>query len=208
MLKYIQFFLVSQNQHQIFSDPSFVAQINNDPLLNMVDSCTENELVNYTTLKLQLVDKYSIVTFTQVNVVPILANSEKLDMTIGATFENATGKDKAIDHIKALLSDAKYINITDGYVEYDSNQWTENKKLLDKILPKKAIDITILTKGFSKKAELESLCSQWNIKSKEIGINIHDRYIETDKLKILLSSGLFHLSTNSHKDFTYMVKVK
>ena len=41
-----------------------------------------------------------------------------------------------------------------------------------------------------------------------INQNIHDRYIETDKVKILLSSGLYHLSTNSQKDFTYMVKIK
>lgn len=208
MLKYIQSFLVSQNQHQFFSDPSFVMQINNDPLLNMVDSCSEDELVKFTALKLQLVDKCDSVTFTQVNVVPILANSEKVDMTIGATFENATGKDKAIEHIKALLSDAKYINITDGYIEYDNNQWSENKNLLDTILPKKVIDITFIASNCTKKSELASLCSQWNIKTKIIGANIHDRYIETDKIKILLSSGLYHLSTNSQKDLTYMVKIK
>lgn len=156
MLKYIQSFLVSQNQHQILSDPSFIMQINNDPLLNIVDSCNENELVNYTALKLQLVDKYSTATLTQVNVMPILENSEKLDMTIGATFENATGKDKAIEHIKALLSDAKYINVTDGYIEYDTNQWIENKNLLDTVLPKKVIDINIITNNFTKKSDLTS----------------------------------------------------
>lgn len=208
MLKYIQSFLVSQNQHRFFSDPSFIMQINNDPLLKIVDSCSEDELVKLTVLKLQLVDKYSTAGFTQVNVVPILANSEKVDMTIGATFENANGKDKAIEHIKALLSDAKYINITDGYIEYDGNQWSENKNLLNTVLPKKAIDITVITSNFTKKSELEGLCSEWTIKTKIIGANIHDRYIETDKIKILLSSGLYHLSLNSQKDFTYMVKIK
>jgi hypothetical protein len=38
--------------------------------------------------------------------------------------------------------------------------------------------------------------------------SIHDRYIITDKVKALLSSGLSNLDDNSNKDFSYMVVVE
>lgn len=209
LLKYIQPFLISSSQHIIFKDPSALPQLQNDPLIHLVDEMSDEDLVKYTTLKLQLVDKCNLTsTFTEVNVMPIFANSEKVDMSIGATYENATGKDKAIRHITALLSDAKYVNITDGYIAENPSQWNENKNLLNNLLPKKAIEIAIITDNFTKQLELENLCSEWKVKIKVMGINIHDRYIETDKIKILLSSGLYNLSIYSQKDFTYMVKIK
>lgn len=208
LLKYIQPFLVSINQHKIFSDPAFSMQINNDPLLKIVSNCSEEDLVQNTTLKVQLVDKNPSKTFVELNINPLLVNGEKLDMTLGATFENANGKDKANNHIKNLLSDAKWIKITDSYIEYDNNQWNENINTLKNILPRLNINITIVCGNFTKKADLKIIYNDWNIKSENINQNIHDRYIETDKVKILLSSGLYHLSTNSQKDFTYMVKIK
>ena len=208
LLKYIQPFLVSTNQHKIFLDPAFSMQINNDPLLKIIGDCTEEDLVNATALKLQLIEKNPSKSFVELNINPLLANSEKLDMSLGATFENSNGKDKANKHIKSLLSDAKWVKITDNYIQFDDNQWNENINTLRNILPLRKIDIAIISSIFSKKIDLEVICTDWNIKTQNIPQNIHDRYIETDKVKILLSSGLYHLSTNSQKDFTYMVKIK
>ncbi len=208
LLKYIHPFIVSVNQHPIFQDPAIMQQINNDPLLNIVDDMNSEELVGLTSLKLQLVDNSGSNDFTSVNVAPLLANSEKIDMLISATYENSKGKDKAIFHIKALLSDAKWIKITDGYISENPSQWNKNKILLNNLLPKVTMDITIVSEAFSKKREVESLYTDWTVKAEEISNNIHDRYIETDKLKILLSSGLYNLSETSTKDMTYMVKLK
>lgn len=208
LLKYIQPFLVSTNQHKIFLDPAFAMQVNNDPLLKIISSCAEEELVKTTILKLQLVNNVPSKSFAELNINPLLANSENFDMIFGAIFENSTGKEKANKHIKSLLGDARWIKITDCYIEYDSNQWNENKETLKNILPQENIDITIVSSGFSKKADLQKIFAGWNIKTQNINQNIHDRYIETDKLKILLSSGLYNLSTNSQKDFTYIVKIK
>jgi len=208
LLKYIHPFVVSKNQHTIFSDPSFIMQINNDPLLNVVDKCSDEELVSISTLKLQLVERNTNSDFTEVNIVPLIANSEKIDMAIGATYENSNGKDKAITHMKALLSNAKWIKVTDGYIDANPSQWNENKRLLEDIIPKKAIDVTIVSGSFSKKNELEAICSDWNVRVQNMGQHTHDRYIETDKLNILLSSGLYNLSTNSNKDMTYRIKIK
>ena len=110
LLKYIQPFLVSKNQHKIFLDPAFPMQINNDPLLKIIADCSEDDLVKATSLKIQLIENNPSKSFVELSINPLLANSEKLDMTLGATFENSTGKDKANKHIKDLLSDAKWIN--------------------------------------------------------------------------------------------------
>ena len=208
LLKYIQPFFFFINQHKIFLDPAFPMQINNDPLLKIIADCSEDDLVKATSLKIQLIENNPSKSFVELSINPLLANSEKLDMTLGATFENSIGKDKANKHIKDLLSDAKWIKITDNYIEYDSNQWNENKNILQNILPRLNIDIRIACGSFTKKNDLKTIYSDWNIKSENINQNIHDRYIETDKVKILLSSGLYNLSTNSQKDFTYMVKIK
>ncbi|MFT5661432.1 MAG: hypothetical protein ACI9TV_002078 [Sulfurimonas sp.] len=209
LLKYIHPFIVSKNQHKIFDDPSMCSQINNDPLLNLVDNVNNESLVKATTLKLQLVDKCDTSSsFTEVNIVPLFAHMEKIDMSIGATYENSDGKDKAIKHISALLSDAKWIKITDSYLAANPSQWDENKNILNTLLPKKSIDIIIVTNEFNKKSELETLYDLWEIRAEAISDNIHDRYIETDKIKILLSSGIYNLSASSNKDMTYRVKIK
>lgn len=209
LLKYIHPFLVSKNQHQIFLDPSMLMQISNDPMIHIVNDTDDESLVTSTTLKLQLVDKCNPDSnYTQVNVTPLFATNEKIDMSIGATYENSKEKDKAISHIKALLSDAKWIKVTDKYIQENTSQWDENKKLIETLVPKKSVDIIIVNDGFSKKNELENLCGEWSIKAEKLPINTHDRYIETDKIKILLSSGLYNLSTNSEKDLTYRIKIK
>lgn len=163
LLKYIQPFLVSKNQHKIFLDPAFPMQINNDPLLKIIADCSEDDLVKATSLKIQLIENNPSKSFVELSINPLLANSEKLDMTLGATFENSTGKDKANKHIKDLLSDAKWIKITDNYIEYDSNQWNENKNILQNILPRLNIDIRIACGSFTKKNDLKTIYSDWNI---------------------------------------------
>jgi hypothetical protein len=209
LLKYIQPFIVSKNQNPIFSDPSMPSQINNDPLLKIVDNMSYDDLVKTTILKLQLVDSIDTNSFTKVNIAPLSKNIEKVNMLISATYENALDKNKAISHIKALLSDAKWIMITDGYISNDTAQWNKNKKLLEKLLPKSKIGITIKTQNFRDKTDLINICDLWEVKSKGLDRKtIHDRYIETDKLKILLSSGLYNLSESSNKDITYTVKIK
>nr|MDA3907681.1 hypothetical protein [Sulfurimonas sp.] len=61
----------------------------------------------------------------------------------------------------------------------------------------------------AEKQELIQLSSNnWSLQVGTLTSNMHDRYIETDKVKILLSSGLEHLSSSSNKDFTYIVDIK
>jgi len=59
----------------------------------------------------------------------------------------------------------------------------------------------------SRTNDLETYNLKWSIVKNEFDFNIHDRYIKTDKVEIILSSGFLNLS-NTTKDFTYIVKAR
>lgn len=204
LLKYIQPFAIRITHSNFFSDPSTAGQFA-DPLVEIIDDCGDEEVVQNSILKLMLIDRVitSAPTFTTVNISGL---SEKLQPKYGATCLNQTDKNKAQAHIKALLSDAHWIKITDGYIA--NNDWNSNKALINTLIPHKKLNFTIVTKNFTQKLDLEAICNTWNVNTPKFPSNIHDRYIETDKVKILLSSGLFHLSTTSNKDFTYIIELK
>ncbi|MFZ2967549.1 MAG: hypothetical protein WA080_00670 [Sulfuricurvum sp.] len=195
--------VISTHQNQKYTDPRITKQ--GGSYFKIVNKRNDEELVQSTRLKLMLIDKFitSAPTFTTVNISGL---SEKLQPKYGATYPNAADKNKAQAHIKALLSDAHWIKITDGYMA--NNDWNSNKALINTLIPHKKLDLTIVTNNFTQKSDLEAICNTWNVKTPQFPSNIHDRYIETDKVKILLSSGLFHLSSNSNKDFTYIIELK
>ncbi len=198
-----------------FSDPSLEMQMETDPLIEIVDNCSDEELVQDTVLKLMLVDKASFVSYRTLN---INDNYEKLKPKYVGTYLNSMGKNKAQEHIKALLSDAIWIKVIDSYIDSNNSQWNENKNLLEQIIPFREFDLKIESGSTrdsrqpisrDKQNELSSICNDWNIGAIQYNDNSkHDRYIETDKLKILLSGGLYNLSSSSNKDFTYVVEIK
>lgn len=210
LFKYIQPFSIRAN---FFDDPSMAMQLESDPLIEMVNNFNDEELVQDTVLKLMLVNSTSSVSYRTLNINDIY---EKLKPKYVGTYANSMGKNKAQEHIKALLSDTTWIIITDGYISSRS-EWSNNKNIIKDIVPFKDLDLKIIgaDKGNGKlslsadeKSELAQFSNEWIVKVSAIGNNIHDRYIETDKLKILLSSGLCHLSSSSNKDFTYVVEIK
>jgi len=213
LLKYISSFYIKIN-HPLLLDPAIPMQLGNDPLIEIIDSSDDEEVVQNSILKLMLIDKAITPTpsFTTVNIVGVLP--EKLQPKYGATYPNATDKIKAQKHIKTLLSNAQWIKITDSYIA--NNQWNDNKTLLASLVSHTAIQLTLVGgngKNIPKispiqESELKSICADWKIQTQPVGTNIHDRYIETDKVKILLSSGLYHLSTTSDTDFTYIIEIK
>lgn len=215
-IKYLRLpIVISTHQHAKYKNPQLAKQ--SGSLFKIVNKSTDTELVRVTRLKLMLID--SAITpppaFTIVSIGSVLP--EKLQPKYGATYPNATDKAKAQAHIQALLSDANWIKITDGYIAVNSS-WSDNKALIRTLLPNSAIDVTIvgadiqqsqMTLNGSQKQEIKDLCSSWNVSCTALNyISTHDRYIETDKVKILLSSGLCHLSTSSVKDFTYAIELK
>ena len=203
-VKYLQLpVVISTHQNPKYQNPQLAKQSGN--LFKIVNKTTDAELVQSTRLKLMLIDGATSPTpFTTVNISSILP--EKLKPKYGATYPNAADKNKAQTHIKALLSDAKWIKITDAYLA--NADWNNNKALITALVPHKALNLTIETNNFTQQNDLKTIYNHWNIIAPQFPSNIHDRYIETDKIKILLSSGLYHLSTSSSKDFTYIIELK
>jgi hypothetical protein len=214
LFKYIQPFSLKDDNIWM-NDPSIPTQLESDPLIEIIDRCDNEKLVQNTLLKFMLTtERINNINYKVLN---INDSHEKLKPRYGAIYQSAFGKSNAIKHIKFLLSDAQWIKIIDGYIT-NSRQWDSNKTLLVEIIPNINIDLTIV--GADKdshnyvinqthKDEIKSLipCLK-KINSSTLTQNIHDRYIETDKLKILLSSGLEHLNSTSDKDFTYIVEIK
>lgn len=214
-VKYLQLpVVISTHQNPKYQLPQVAKQ--SGSLFKIVNKTTDAELVQSTRLKLMLIDQAisPIPSFKTVHINSI--SPTELKPKYGATYPNATDKAQAKVHIKALLSDATYIKITDGYIA--NSDWNHNKSLISSILPTSTINVTIVGADISKskwslsgtqKNEIETLCSNWTVNCSALNNQTtHDRYIETDKVKILLSSGLYHLSTSSSKDFTYIIELK
>jgi len=216
LFKYLQPFKCHKNQCSLFKDPSLISQITDNPILKIINVNNDTDLVNSTQLKLMLVDENIDENFTIVNIF-----EDEIDIRYSSTYKAGESRQKAIEHIKALISDARHINIIDFYL---GSHWSENKIVLEKVLPKKNISIFIDCQGENPSnntlkqnyiTELKDIYQEWSFKTNNYKLNkngygfenIHDRYIITDKLEIILTSG-FEYIWNTKKDFTYIVKVK
>jgi len=185
-------------------------QIESDPLMSCVGEISkEDDLVKMTRLKLMLTDKNEDKPFVTVNVI-----TDEIKVNFSGTYKANNRREKAREHIKALLEDASHIRIVDKYLARD-RCWAKCKEILKQILPEKHVRIIISTTSEAgdaisgkKKKELQNLYNEWEVKGQKFNDSqYHDRYIETDKVKIILSSGVENLSDDG-KDLTYVVEVK
>jgi len=210
-IKYIQL-PVAISVHQLspnLHQPQFLKQ--QGSLFTILQKDNDLELVKATKLKLMLTDKDTQNSFITVNI-----ENDKIDINFSATYKKGESKRKAREHIKALLEDAKEIEIYDKYLARVNNGfdvWSQrNFPILRKILPQKNIKIKIFCEDWnnSREADLKNLYGGWAIEQSwdnELNRKIHDRYIVTDKVEIILSSGLSNLDDRG-KDFTYIVKIR
>ena len=212
LLKYILSFPL-KSSHPLMQDPSFAPQIHGiDPLIEVSSENDDSTLVQMSALKLMLVDTHTNTSFLTLN---IMGLNEKLGPEYTARYQASSEKIKAQMHIKALLSDAQWIKITDSYIEANG-QWNINKQILADIVPQRAIRLTIVSGSTREgraslsstgKQELKNICNDWEISSERYNDNIlHDRHIETDKIKIMLSSGIYNLQ--GQKELTYITTLK
>jgi len=225
LFKYLQPFKMSVRQKEILelSDEK-IKSLRETGVLKIYKFDTEDDLIKNTKLKVMLTkDRIGgSYPYPYINIL-----DDEVDVSFTATYKgrdeknnkNGENRDKAIEHIKALLSDANYINIYDSYLskinihkitKKKTDSWNINKKVLKKILPQKEISINIYCHydwGETRKSDLLIIYSNWKIVKQKWNFDIHDRYIETDKVIILLSSGFINLAS-TRKDFTYIIKLK
>lgn len=212
LFKYLHPFKMSvkQKEHIGLSDEEAQSLSAGDfvKIRNFID---EEELIKKTTLKVMLSKDSTNGTFPYpyINIL-----DDETDVNFTATYKMNKSREKAIEHIKNLLLNSAEIKLYDKYLFYKKN-WKTNRDTIVNLFPKSSTVkiyadkkekvgssfININKKPFFKRISYLNLLTH-NTKS-----DLHDRYIETDKYIILLSSGLFYLS-NKKKDFTYIVKIK
>lgn len=211
LIKYLHLpVLISTHQDNKYKNPQLIKQYRS--FTKIVDKSDDKQLVEATKLKVMLSTSNTSTSFTELDI-----SSNKLSPNFSATYKARENRDSAKEHIKALLQDANKIEIYDRYLSViDSNTgydvWNrKNLDLLKAILPQKTIDIEIYCEynwDDTRKYDLESFCGDWNVIKQNWDYKMHDRYIITDKVEILLSSGLSNLDNSSSKDFSYIVRVK
>lgn len=199
--------LISTHQDSKYKHPNIAKQSGN--LFNITQKQNDEELIQATSLKLCLCSDNVINTDLRLNI-----NDDDISPKFSATYQENQSRQKARMHIKALLKDANSIKIYDKFLSAKNGNfdvWTRiNLTILSEIFPQKNIDIEIYCENDwdnNRKTDLENIYNDWNIIKRNWDNNIHDRYIKTDKVSILLSSGISNLADNSRKDFTYIVEL-
>jgi len=207
LFKYLQPFSISRRQlDNLDLDIAIKSKIiSGGDIIIPVDAKTENQLINSTLYKIMLTDNKN--SYPYVNIL-----LDEVDINYTATYKEGENRDKAKEHIKNLLSNATKIRIIDKYLSPPSNgQWNKIFRLLKYILPNKEIILNIYFDNSLSQRDVKNILKnynhKWTINLNRYNDLIHDRYIESEKLKILLSSGFLNLA-NRVKDFTYIVKEK
>lgn len=211
LVKYLHLpVLISTHQDDKYKNPQMAKQGGN--LFRVANKQNDEALVKATKLKLILSTVSTQTTYPEVNI-----TSDKLSPNFSATYKAGDSRVKAKAHIKALLEDASSIEIVDKYLtSVDSRTgydvWNrKNLNILKDVLLQKEISIKICCDNDwnnTRKQDLNNIYANWNVTKQPWDNSIHDRYIKTDKVTILLSSGVSNLDERSSKDFTYMVVVR
>lgn len=207
LFKYLHPFKIGKYQQNLFA-PEILKQLGSSPVfVHFSSALNEIDLIKDTEFKIMLTKDRN--DYPYINIL-----GDEIDVNFNAFYKANDDRSKAIEHIKALLNDANNIEIIDEYLFKSlpsSSQWEENFKLLKYILPLKPITINVTTvklveqeKFFITQMKTYSK-NVWNIPPFKIKKGIHDRYIKTDKVTILLSSGIDYLHDIS-KDLTYLVR--
>ena len=208
LFKYLQPFTMSIAQKdEIGLNDALVQALSGSGLIKIRNRTNEDILIEKTKLKLMLTtgSQNGSFPYPYINIL-----NDEVDVNFTATYKSGEDRDKAVEHIQALLKDTKSIKIYDKYLTANSS-WHTNKQVLLNILPQKVITIDIYCDvdwNLTCKNDLTRACMDWTIDKKPWDNTMHDRYIETDKVIILLSSGIINLRNNATKDFTYIVKIK
>lgn len=138
-------------------------------------------------------------TFPYVN---IMDEKQRLENNYSASFDMAEPRELAIKHLASICLHAKKIVL---YDKYFSSKET-NIDLINKILPKKKLEIIYNDINENHIKLMQQNCSQWSFTKNPRMTNRHDRYlIVDDQLEIILTSGFDHLNDTSG-DFTYIVR--
>ena len=171
--------------------------------------------------QLSLQTRYKIIlSFTNIDFPSVCIKNDKIQNVYTATFKAGESRNKALEHFKALLSNAdriliydKYIN-KNGFEHFYTNCCHPNLKIVisNEIFP----NYNDNPRANCKKIAIETYCNQYQQQIQMQPISqysqdsTHDRYILIEysgniSMEIILTSGFEYL-VNTCKDFTYILR--
>lgn len=158
---------------------------------------------------------YKVILSSQKNVnFPYISiYDDKIENNFTATFMK-DDRQKAKEHLKALLENAKCIFVYDVNL-FKNNVWKSFIDFAQQCFPNKQLNI-FYPQSIVAGQNIQSQCSQivqnnsqWSFspdRTHQNFTNLHDRYLIIDnKIEIILTSGIDNLIDDS-KDFTYIVR--
>jgi hypothetical protein len=193
-----------------------VKQLNEVGIIDspLSQSLAQNGFTNQTLEELSELTKYKIILDKEKTNYPYInIFKDEIENNYSATYYKDIPRDKAREHIKALVKNSNYIFIYDKYMT-EPTSWNHSKKLFTELLPRKSLTICYpkeyredhLT---DKAKEIKNIYTHWKIikdTSSKNHRDLHDRYIIIDKkLEIILTSGIDNLFDET-SDFTYIVR--
>lgn len=159
---------------------------------------------------------YKVILSSQKNVnFPYISiYDDKVENNFTATFMQNDNRQKAKEHLKALLENAKCIFVYDVNL-FKNNVWKSFIDFAQQCFPNKQLNI-FYPQSIVAGQNIQSQCSQivqnnsqWSFspdRTHQNFTNLHDRYLIIDnKIEIILTSGIDNLIDDS-KDFTYIVR--
>ena len=201
-----------------YYDDSYLEYLLSNPNENRINIANKSieDIAKHTTYKVVLCNddnKKDIFPY-------IYIGGDKIENNFTATFMRGNDRQKAIEHLKALLENANCVFVYDLYL---ANNWASFLNFTQQCFPKRQLsifypqDIDLNNSANSHIPKLtQQQCSQivqnnsqWRFSPDRIHqnfTNLHDRYLIIDnKIEIIFTSGIHHLMNDS-KDFTYIVR--
>lgn len=192
------------------------------PRIN-IDNSSEKDIAKHTIYKVVLCNDENKNIFPYIYIC-----GDKIENNFTATFLSRESRQKAIDHLKDLLSNAVKILVYDNYLLQPDrngqfNNWQSFIQFCSLLLPRKSLNIKYLqqislarnnsnyTIYQNSQQDIANICQNWSwsIVSTQPNTYSHDRYLIINnghsKIEIIFTSGICHLMNNS-KDFTYIVR--
>lgn len=165
---------------------------------------------------------YKVILSSQKNVnFPYISiYDDKIENNFTATFMQKDNRQKAKEHLKALLENAKCIFVYDVNL-FKNNVWKSFIDFAQQCFPNKQLNI-FYPQSIVAEQNIQPQCSQitkiggkssnknlWSFKvdnTHQNFKNLHDRYLIIDNnIEIILTSGIDNFIDKS-KDFTYIVR--
>ena len=206
--------------YPIFTKSYFRQYYSNANQTNLLQSISTINWDSIETISKGTIYKVILSSQKNVNFPYISIYDDKIENNFTATFLSGKSRQKAKEHLKALLENAKCIFVYDVNL-FKNNVWKSFIDFAQQCFPNKQLNI-FYPQSIVAGQNIQSQCSQitkiggkssnknlWSFKvdnTHQNFKNLHDRYLIIDnKIEIILTSGIDNLIDDS-KDFTYIVR--